>query len=129
MPEYWCHQPEGLIHRRRLVQYLSIVIGAAFGGRCTTVGLHGRHLLFVKLVVQQALKALTRGDLLASQQRTLLLLFLAGHVAVALSGHAERARTASSALLGVASPREGAVTKPRTPDRITGVLFVPAVSA
>ena len=55
--EYWCHKPEGLLHGRRSVQYLSIVIGAAFGGRCKTVSLHGRHLLFVKLVVEKALEA------------------------------------------------------------------------
>jgi len=72
---------------------------------------------------------MTRGGVLASQQRTLLLLLLAGHVAVALDGHAECARTASSVLLDVAGPREGEVTKPRSPDRITIVLFVPAVSA
>ena len=72
---------------------------------------------------------MTRGGVLGSQQRTLLLLLLSGHVAVALDGHAECARTASSALLDVASPCERGVTKPRTPDRITIVLFVPAVSA
>jgi hypothetical protein len=55
--EYWCHKPEGLLHGRRSVQYLSIVIGAAFGGRCTTVSLPGRHLLFVKLLVEKALEA------------------------------------------------------------------------
>ena len=40
--EYWCHKPEGLLHGRRSVQYLSIVIGAAFGGRWTTMGLRIR---------------------------------------------------------------------------------------
>ena len=58
--ENWCYRPEGLLHHRRLVQCLSIVIGAAFGGRCTTVSLHGRHLLFVKLVVERALEACPR---------------------------------------------------------------------
>ena len=72
---------------------------------------------------------MTRGGVLASQQRTLLLLLLAGHVAVALEGHAKCVLTASSALLDDASPCEGGVTKPRIPDRITIVLFVPAVSA
>ena len=39
-------------------------------------------------------------------------------------GHAERSRTASSALLAVARWREGDLTKPRSPDRLTIVLFV-----
>ena len=56
----------------------------------------------------------SRGGVLQSQKRSLLLLLLAGHGAVALYGHSERSRTASSALLAVASSREGEVTKPRT---------------
>ena len=63
-----------------------------------------------------------------SQKRSLLLLLLAGHVTVALYGHAERSRTASSALLAVASWREGDLTKPRTSHRISIVLFVLVVS-
>ena len=58
--KYGCHKPEGLLHGRRSGQYLSIVIGAAFGGRCTTVSLHARHLLFVKSVVEKALEGRPR---------------------------------------------------------------------
>ena len=70
----------------------------------------------------------SRGGVLQSQKRSLLLLLLAGHVTVALYGHAERSRTASSALLAVASWREGDLTKPRSPDRVTIVLSALAVS-
>ena len=63
-----------------------------------------------------------------SQKRSLLLLLLAGHVTVALYGHAERSRTASSVLPAFASWREGDLTKPRTSHRISIVLFVLVVS-
>jgi hypothetical protein len=69
-----------------------------------------------------------RGCVLASQKRALLLLLLAGHVPAVLRGHGGCLRTPLLPLPALAGPREGGVTKPRTPDRITIVLFVPAVS-
>ena len=68
-----------------------------------------------------------RGGVLQSQKRTLLLLLLAGHVAVSLQGHASRLWTAESSLPAFADPREGEVTKPRTPVVISIVLSVLAV--
>ena len=59
-----------------------------------------------------------------SQKRTLLLLLLAGHVAVSLQGHAGNVWTTLLPLQALVGPREGDLTKPRTSDRITIVLFV-----
>ena len=58
--EYWCHNPEVLLHRRRLVRYLSIVIDATPNGRWTTVGTGSLHFFCVKFVVQKALEACPR---------------------------------------------------------------------
>ena len=58
--EYWCHNPEVLLHRRRLVRYLSIVIGATPNGRWTTVGTGSLHFFWVKFVVEKALEACPR---------------------------------------------------------------------
>ena len=65
-----------------------------------------------------------RGGVVKSQKRTLLLLLLAGHVAVSLQGHAGRLWTTLLTLQALVGPREGDLTKPRSPDRITIVLFV-----
>ena len=65
-----------------------------------------------------------RGGGVKSQKRTLLLLLLAGHVAVSLQGHAGRLWTTLLPLQALVGPREGDLTKPRSPDRISIVLFV-----
>ena len=57
-----------------------------------------------------------RGGVVKSQKRTLLLLLLAGHVAVSLQGHGGRLWTAESSFSAFARPRQGASTKPRTSD-------------
>ena len=57
-----------------------------------------------------------RGGVLASQKRTLLLLLLAGLVAVSLQGHAGRLWTVLLPLQALVGSREGGVTKPRTSD-------------
>ena len=69
-----------------------------------------------------------RGGVLQSQKRTLLLLLLAGHVAVSLQGHDGRLWTAESSFSAFARPRQGASTKPRTTVVITTVMYVLAVS-
>ena len=57
-----------------------------------------------------------RGGVLQSQKRTLLLLLLAGHVAVSPQGHAGRLWTAEPFVSAFARPRPGDRTKPRTRD-------------
>ena len=57
-----------------------------------------------------------RGGVVKSQKRSLLLLLLAGHVAVSLQGHGGRLRTDLLPLPALAGPREGASTKPGTSD-------------
>ena len=69
-----------------------------------------------------------RGGVLQSQKRTLLLLLLAGHVAVSLQGHIGRLWTTLLPLQALVGPREGDLTKPRTSHRISIVLFVLVVS-
>ena len=69
-----------------------------------------------------------RGGVVKSQKRTLLLLLLAGHVAVSLQGHGGRLWTAESSFSAFARPRQGASTKPRTTVVITTVMYVLAVS-
>ena len=69
-----------------------------------------------------------RGGVVKSQKRTLLLLLLAGHVAVSLQGHDGRLWTAESSFSAFARPRQGASTKPRTSILISIVLSVFAVS-
>ena len=58
--EYGCNSSEGLLHRRRLVQYLSVAVHAPLGGRWTTMGTCNLHLFWVKLVVEKALEAFPR---------------------------------------------------------------------
>ena len=69
--EYGCNSSEGLLHRRRLVQYLSVAVGTymlcdapllllRLGGRWTTMGTCNLHLFWVKLVVEKALEAFPR---------------------------------------------------------------------
>ena len=123
--ENWCYKPEELLHHRRLVQCLLMVIGAGPGGRWMTMGTGRLHFFWVKLVVERALEACpTRGGVVKSQKRTLLLLLLAGHVAVSLQGHAGNVWTTLLPLQALVGPREGDLTKPRSPDRISIVLFV-----
>jgi hypothetical protein len=50
----------GLIHRCRLVQFLSMVMDAGLGVRWTTVGLHSPCIWLVKLVVGSCLEACPR---------------------------------------------------------------------
>ena len=57
-----------------------------------------------------------RGGVVKSQKRTLLLLLLAGHVAVSPQGHAGRLWTAEPFVSAFARPRPGDRTKPRTRD-------------
>ena len=126
--ENWCYKPEELLHHRRLVQCLLMVIGAGLGGRWTTMGTGSLHFFWVKLVVERALSRPARGGVVKSQKRTLLLLLLAGHVAVSPQGHAGRLWTAESSFSAFARPRQGASTKPRTTVVITTVMYVLAVS-
>ena len=91
-------------------------IDTCLDGRLTTVGLGRLHFMWVKLVVEKGLEACPRVLSLASQQQTLLLLLLAGHVTAALKGHGGFFWTAESSLPAFAGPREGASTKPGTSD-------------
>ena len=58
--ENWCYKPEELLHHRRLVQCLSMVIGAGLGGRWMTMDTGRLHFFWVKLVVERALEACPR---------------------------------------------------------------------
>jgi hypothetical protein len=126
--ENGCHKPEGLIHGRRSVQYLSIVIGATFGGRWTTMGLRIRLHLGGRVGRPNLSRGPPEGGVQTSRTRTLLLLLRAGHVAAVLRGHCSRLRTALLLFPALAGPREGERPKLRTSKAITIVLFVLAVS-
>ena len=99
----WCYKPEGLLHHRRLVQWLSMVKGAPLSGRLATMGTGSLHLFWVKLVVERALEACPRWYS-GKPSAAVWLLELAGHVAMVQHGHAKHAWTALLGLPATCGP-------------------------
>ena len=101
--ECWCYKPEVLLHHRRMVQWLSVIIDAGLGGRWTTMVTGSIHIFWVKLVVEKALEA-DPSWCSGKPNAAVWLLELAGHVAMVQHRHTEHVWTALLGLPATYSP-------------------------